>query len=160
MCHINCDTQLQFRYTQFIYTAIQHLLPYPDISYVNFEKGIKVETIIIITSLIVLTGFIKVFSNQKNDLSYNDFEEAIKPFIVPSVLNNIKPGNLWQQFEPVQKEESDSAYEFENKENELYSEIETNNDFDEHTIEEHHPLNKKVIVYKAVTKRMTLVKVF
>lgn len=118
------------------------------------------EAIIIITSVIILTGFVKVFSNRKNDLPYNKIEEANKLFIVPSVLNKINPGNLWQQFEPVHKEESDFAYEFENKENELDSEIETNEDFDEHTIEEHPPLNKKVIVYKSVTKRMTLVKVF
>ena len=118
------------------------------------------ETIIIITALIILTGFVKVFSNRKNDLPGNHFEEANNLFIVPSIINNIKPGKLWQQFETVQKDESITTDELENNENELVDEFAINNDFDEHTIEEHHQLNKKVIVYKSVTKRMTLVKVF
>ncbi len=118
------------------------------------------EAIIIITSLIILTGFVKIMSNRKNELSNNLYNDESNLFIVPSVLNNIKPGNLMRQFETVQKEESDTEYEFENNKNEIDSEIETNNDFDEHTIKEHNSLNKKVIVYKSVTKRMTLVKVF
>lgn len=125
----------------------------------NFERGIKVETIIIITSLIVLTGFVQIFSNHRNDLPGNYHEEASNLFIIPSVLNNIKQGKLWESFETVYKDES-SAHEFEKNDDEFVNEEEINYDFDEQAIMQQYQINKKAIVYKSVTKRMTLVKVY
>lgn len=118
------------------------------------------EAIIIITSLVVLTGFVKVFSNHKNDFPGNQLDETSNLFIVPSIIDNIKQGRLLWQFETDKKDESYVADKFESSINECVTDEEINNDFEEQTIEEEHQLNKKVIVYKSVTKRMTLVKVY
>lgn len=114
--------------------------------------------VIIITSLVIVSGLLKIFSEKNRESLGQNFEEMKNWFSIPSVLNSSKATVIQT---PNQIVMNDDFAENSKIENSFFSDDEKYiNDYNpDHTLEQ-NKLNKKVIVYKSVTKRMTLVKVY
>lgn len=112
---------------------------------------------IIITSLVIVSGLLKIFFEWNKGTIEQNFEEMKNWFAIPSVLNTPSESLIQTPNQIMVSNKLEENFIEENS-HFLNDDCvdENNGDPSLHQIRR----DKKVIVYKSVTKRMTLVKVY
>lgn len=113
---------------------------------------------IILTSAVIVIGLLKTFLHNNQKSIEQNFEEMKNWFAIPSVLNAPEVTTVRAPDEVV----ADKIIEVssDNENSTFYDDEEYVNDNNIDPFIEQNTLTKKSIVYKSVTKRMTLVKIY